>query len=148
MMMSDSLDKIKKAFSLWKEGREKFNEAAKITSGGPESYYFEKIEAYIDALFDRFAPFKVNDRVNLIKVPDTDNGWRGCAHFLIKGAKGTVHEVDYRKGKFIASVEFDDETWIDHKRNVQPVSKKHLFCLSESYLETIHDDVLTPNDKE
>ena len=131
--MTDAIEKIKTAFALWNEGREKFNEASKVLSGGPDTFYFGKIEIYTNALFDRFAPFKEGDRVKIVKAPNTNNDWRNCKHFLIKGAMGTVEDVDYRD-LFVAHVVWDKETWLDKNGNEQPVRQKHSFLMSENQI--------------
>lgn len=96
------------------------------------------IESYL-SMFDRFCPFIVGDRVKLSRdiVPENGSGWYHCRHFLIKGAKATVKERGYSKDKFNFYVEFDNETRIDDSGVEQPISKKHLFILTEFDLEKI-----------
>jgi len=135
--MNDAIEKMKTAFTLWNEGREKFNEASKVLSGGPDTYYFGKVEAYASALFDRFAPFKIGDKVKIVKAPNTDNDWHHCKHFLIKGAVGTVDDVDYRNNLFVAHIVWDIETWINRDGCETPVKEKHTFLMSENQIVRI-----------
>jgi len=94
------------------------------------------LESYA-SLFDRFCPYKVGDRVQLKETPDIPkgSGWYGSRHFLIKGAIATVKALEYRDDLFCFGLEFDDETWIDMHGEVKPVSAKHLFYLSENWIE-------------
>ena len=135
--MSKAIEKIKTAFELWNKGKESFDEAGRVLSSGPSAYYFGKIEEYVNALFDRFAPFKKGDRVEIIKAPNTDNSWNHCRHFLIKGAIGTVEDVDYRDNLFVADVVWDIETWISEDGDVKPVKQKHTFLMSENQIAKI-----------
>lgn len=94
------------------EACEKINklqqEATSVLNRFPDSFFFEKIKGYAEALFERFAPFREGDRVMLVKVPEINEknswGWMGAKHFLVYGAKGTVKCVDLYKGKFEASI--------------------------------------------
>ena len=140
--MNRTIDNIKQAFELYKKGVDAFSEANIVLSVGPASYYYEGIERYVNALFDRFAPFKEGDRVKIIKAPNTNNGWKRCEHFLIKGALGTVSEVDYRNDMFIADVIWDIETWISFDGVVTDVTKKHTFRMSENEVERIAHDAI------
>ena len=108
----------------------------------PESYFFEKIEGYINVLFNKYAPFRTGDRVALTQTPDITEekswGWLGSKHFLIKGAKGIVKSVDYDSGRgFCAQVVFDDESWIDKEGHRQKLSSPSQYSLSEDYLVKI-----------
>lgn len=135
MTPMEEVARIKAVTELWKEGREKFNEASDILAGGGGNYYFDKIEGYVDALFNRFAPFKQGDRVKIIKAPVTKGNWASCKHFLKKGSKGTVHSVDYCAGQFRADVVFDDESWIDSKGEKHKPSEKHTFYMQEKEIK-------------
>lgn len=103
-------------------------------------YHLAKLLAYADALFER-APFRVGDRVKLIKVRQIDEkhswGWLGAKHFLVVGAMAKVVEVDFRDGAFCADILFDDESWIDHRGVVHPVEEKSRFCLWEGEIERV-----------
>jgi len=140
--MSNPTDKIKKYFAMQKEAFAKHKEAEAVLSGGPASYYFDKVAEYSEALFERFAPFEIGDKVKIYKEIDIDNasGWNSCRHFLIVDAIGEVMDVDYRGGKFTADVMFDDESWINsHTKKVTPVEGKdrHTFCLSERFVKKV-----------
>ena len=136
--MSSVMNNVKRALEHAQAGNAEYEKAASILGGGPSSYYFEKIDEYVTALFERFAPFRVGDRVALAAVPKTKGtGWSSCAHFLISGAEGEVHSVDYRDGHFVADVMFDRETWLDGGGHEQPVTLKHVFCLPDYLLSRI-----------
>ena len=117
-------------------------EASSAISKFPDSFFFEKMKGYAEALFERFAPFREGDRVMLVKVPEINEkdswGWMCAKHFLVYGAKGTVKTVDLYKGKFQAGVVWDDDSWIDeHTKEIHPVKDKSLFNHSEDYLRVI-----------
>lgn len=90
-------------------------QAGKLLTDGGGDYNLEKLGEYARALFDRFAPFKVGDRVLLTSTPritiEKNRGWMGAKHWLVAGIVGTVTDVDYRNGAFYALVLWDDQTW-------------------------------------
>jgi hypothetical protein len=135
--MSD-LPKVQKAFKVFSEGFQQLKEAERVLSKGPASYYFEKIEGYIDALFNKFAPFKEGDRVEIHKTLNFGSGWEGSKHFLAKGCQGTVRDVDYIKGAFRADVEMDNQTWIDSQGVKNPIKKPYTFCLFETKIKLVN----------
>lgn len=115
-------------------------------SGGPASFYFEKVVEYANALFDRFAPFKKGDKVRLVEdIPMTDDnyGWHFSAHFLKEGEVAEVYSVDYinnHKGsRFVADCIFDNETF-KNGDTLEPVKNKHLFSISEKWLEKVEEE--------
>lgn len=134
------LEKVKEALTHAQAAYKEFQKAEDILSGGPSSYYFQRIEEYVEGLFS-FCPFRIGDKVVLVKKPQIDekSGWWGCRHFLVEGAIGTVREVDYYPWHFTACVEFDNESWIDswNKKEIHPVENKHVFHFSEDYLLVI-----------
>lgn len=127
-----------------KDGLEKINEGIRILQCGPLSYYIERAQEYQEALFNKFAPFKIGDRVRLIKTPEINEnrfpGWLSSKHFLIEGAVGTVESVDYRDETFCADVVFDNESWIDSNGTRHPIEEngKHTFLFSEKLLVKIN----------
>lgn len=137
--MNPCISNIQKALILWREGKEKFREAESALSHGPSDYYEEKITDYVNALFDRFAPFKVGNRIAISNAPQIKkgSGWDGSQHFLIKGEQGIIQSVDYYDNKFVADIVFDNESWIDSKGLKQPVSIKHTFRLNENEVARI-----------
>jgi hypothetical protein len=91
-------------------------------------------------LFERFAPCKIGDRVELTKTPDINPkdswGWMDSKHFLIKGAVGTVKEVDFYHKKFKIGIEFDNETWKNTQTDEKkPVERKHIYTFSEDFVK-------------
>jgi hypothetical protein len=137
------IERIKKAVQL-------IHEADALLAHGPLTWYVEEWVACYDFLMERFAPFKVGDRVRLTKAPDIgpDSGWNGSRHFLIPGALGVVADAECGrrfingslsdKAAFRFGVQFDDESWIDRNGTVHPIDKdRHVYTLGESFLEKV-----------
>lgn len=103
-----------------------------------------------ESLFDRFCPFKIDDRVELVKDIDITKApeWKGCAHFLKKGEKATVKNRGYYtdKNEFCFDVMFDNESYIDNNGDKNPIpdKDKHTFFLLESHL--VKEDKIIPED--
>jgi len=125
---------IRRALAEARLAHQHYQNAGRLLAGGPASYYFDKFDEYITALFDRFAPFKTGDRVVLTVAPRCEGNWLSSAHFLIPGSAGEVESVDYRNGHFVAEVVFDRETWIDAAGVEWPVSMKHTYSIYEEEL--------------
>jgi hypothetical protein len=115
---------------------------------GGDSYALKASRDVIFGIVERFladAPFHVGDRVELTMTPEItqDSGWRGSKHFLIKGARGIVLEVDFdpeRKTLF-GLVEFDDETYIHFQtKEALPVTHKHVYRFSERWLRRVSEE--------
>lgn len=116
-------------------------ELNKLLSDQNCKYGIEKLIEYADGLFSK-APFKEGDRVKLIKTPTITNdiswGWLGAKHFLIEGATARVINIDFNKGKFIAGLYFDNETWLSSvDKSEQKVDRSGLYYFSEDYLEKL-----------
>lgn len=92
----------------------------------------------VDGLIER-SPFHEGDRVSLKRTPEIgpDSGWRGCKHFLVQGAVGTVRTVEFYGGNFTFLVTFDDESWIDAEGKIHLANKDRPghFSFSEDYLQ-------------
>ena len=97
----------------------------------------EVLQSYA-SLFNRFCPYKVDDRVQLkedLDIPQ-GSGWYGGKHFLIKGGIATVKTCgNYRNDLFCFGLEFDDDSYIDTHGEVKPIIAKHLYYLSENLIE-------------
>lgn len=132
--MTDMRDKVSEILAGLDAVRDSHSKLDRALSGGPASFYFEKIKDYIDGLFG-FAKFQVGSRVCLAADYDCSDapGWKGCEHFLKRGVAAIVRECDFRRGRFVYAVEFDNETWMDGKI-ARPVSQKHQFWFTESDL--------------
>lgn len=105
-MNKDKLQEMVNAINTVSDSFDTFN---KVMNGGPSSYYFERMIDFYDGCM-KASKFKPGDRVKL-KESVTD-GWNGRNHFMIAGAKATIMEVDYYKGKYRYDIMFDKETWI------------------------------------
>lgn len=129
--MCSTFETIKKAMDIRKQADELYRESNQILSRGPSTFYFEMLEGYVNYLFNEALPLKVGDRVELVDNIDAQGAWYHCRHFLIKGGKGVVADVDIYKGKAWCSVVFDDESWIDSTGKVQLYrpDEKHTFSI-------------------
>lgn len=127
----DILTRITRAMELQRE-------ASNLLNSGPSSWYFERIQEYIDGLFAR-SPFQPGDRVVLVVSPtlDQSHGWYHRRHFLIAGAIGTVQTIDYTQGHFSAEVVFDKETYKDSNGVEHPVTTQHTYEFDERSLRRI-----------
>jgi hypothetical protein len=134
--MSDTPSTVTGAMKLYQEAFDKMQQAQRELSGGPQSYYFERILEYVEVLFEKYAPFKAADRIVICKPPNCENGWKCHEQDLQKGAKGTVKAVDYYKGTWRCDVMLDEETWMDGKIR-KPCTTKHTFCLKEEEIVKI-----------
>jgi hypothetical protein len=120
--------------------------AEKLAAVQELGWHVGKLREYAKGLFER-APFRVGDRVRLTKTPEITKekawGWLAAKHYLIKGAEGLVHEVDFHDGLFQASIFVDDETWIDSEGEKHPCTEKHLYCFWEGQIERVEKLGLT-----
>lgn len=139
--MAEYDDTIKKALGLIKSGIE-------LLGGGPLDFYLSELIKRSDLLFSRYCPYQPGDRVALVRDVECTGGWDTCGHFLVNGAKGTVHEcrLDSEGKQFAFDVTFDNESWINDDGIVLPVTKKHTFKIAEDYLR--RDFSRSPTTKE
>lgn len=74
---------------------------------------FNELIGFVEGFFDT-AKFKIGDWVQLAVTPDTDNGWRGYKHVLVKGAVGYVEDVEYWREQNVwrYGVSFVNETYV------------------------------------
>lgn len=104
-------------------------------------YKLSSVLSSYHEIFSRFCPYKIGDRVQLIKPPIIEivPGWRGSRHFLVEGAIATVRGCDWRKGQFVFDLEFDDESWIDREGKVHLIAprQRHLFSFGEDWIAAI-----------
>lgn len=126
-----------------------FTKAFEKAFGSSADWQVERVvESYL-AMFNRFCPLKVGDRVKLMKTYDPGKegapGWEHCKHFMIKNAEAVVDD----RGFFISSktgealfwfdLIFDDESWIDmngNERYYKP-SERHTFRFSEKWVKKL-----------
>ncbi|MCA6510333.1 MAG: hypothetical protein IM566_04160 [Pseudanabaena sp. M152S2SP2A07QC] len=122
----------------------KINELDKLLNGGELGFKLEEVLGSYASLFNRFCPYKVGDRVQLIEDLDIPegHGWYCAKHFLIKGAIATVKDVGYRDDLFSFGLEFDNESWVHYKTcEIIPIKEgKHLFYFAENKIEKCCDD--------
>ena len=135
-MNKDKLQEMVSAINTVSESFKAFN---KVMNGGPSSYYFERMIEFYEGCM-KASKYKIGDRVEL-KETVTD-GWQGRNHFMTQGAKATVMDVDYYKGKYQYDIMFDKETWIkdwgDDKGEVD-IEDKHHFCFSQKLLRRVKE---------
>ena len=128
------IENIKKATGLLREGMQ-------LLATGPLDYYLTELVAAHDLLMDRYAPFKVGDKVELAVTPTISEevawGWLGAKHFLKKGATGVVVSATCGARGFRFGVVFDEETWIspvDKLEKEVEKDKRHEYVFGESSL--------------
>ena len=142
-MMNKVINKVSNYFEMIEKSTKLMDKANQGMEMGPKKYYFEKLQEYTEALFNKFAPFKEGDRIEISSEINTDNGWWHSAHFLKIGEKGVVIEVDYMRNAFYADVIFDNESWIrstgPEKGKIIPVEFKdrHTFAICESKIRKV-----------
>lgn len=117
----------------------KINELDKLFNGGELGFKLKEVLESYASLFNRFCPYKVGDRVQLIEDLDIPegHGWYCAKHFLIKGAIATVKDVGYRDDLFSFGLEFDNESWVHYQtREIIPIKEgKHLLYFAENKIE-------------
>lgn len=125
----------KEQYAPFLAAMKKLAEAQELLSRGPASFYVEQMVGAYDYLMERFAPFKVGDRVMLLKTPSPmPSGWEHCRHFLVPGAYATVHQLSCDGNGFRVEVEFLDESWINSAGEVIPMEpdRRHTFSFSDT----------------
>lgn len=130
-------EKIKELAKSVEDITDAFRQFQSVMGHGPADYYFERIVGYYEGCI-KAAKFQAGDRVEL-KETVTD-GWQGRNHFMTAGAKATIMDVDYYKGKYQYGIIFDKETWIkdwgEDKGEVD-IEDKHHFCFGQKLLRRI-----------
>lgn len=135
--MNKSLEHIEKVLTA-------VDSLHEATSHHEHKWHWQKLREYARGLFDR-APFKDGDRVRLTKTPEINVkdswGWVHAKHFLVEGCEGTVSDVDFQDGRFVALFCPDGQTWLpecgEKKGIPQPVDRPGHYGFSESYLERV-----------
>ena len=136
-MYKSKLEKIVEDMKNLDEAFKKFNSTV---SGGPASFYFEKIMGYYEGCMAA-AKFQEGDRVTLKEDWNGQaSGWQHCKHFLKEGSPATVKSIDYHKGKYRYEIEFDNETWIDDKGEQRVPRNKHLFTFGQKELKRLTNE--------
>lgn len=108
-------------------------------------WHWSKLRVYAEALFAR-GPFKPGDRVCLTETPEITKekswGWLGSKHFLVTGALGTVHSVDFYDDHFCADIYWDDESWIDFQgvKHMEHPEDRSLYRLWDTQLRRVSDE--------
>lgn len=106
-------------------------------------YKLNSVLSSYSEMFSRFCPFKVGDRVRLTKTPaiERGSGWYGSRHFLVEGAIATVKGCDWKKGKFVFDLEFDNESWVDSEGRIQSIApeRRHVFGFGEDWVVSTDD---------
>lgn len=99
------------------------------------------LNGFID-MFDRFCPYKVGDRVRLVKsftTDDPNHGWRSSAHFLHAGATAVIAERSYchEKHCFFFLIRPEFQSWIsgiDGSENTLSEKEHAHYGFSEGWL--------------
>ena len=144
------LDKMQRLTSWLKDFSDEFDSFGRGNFG----FHIEHIAKTHKLLFERFSPYKIGDRVMLTKSfekNDRNTGWHHCAHFLKKGAVGTVRARAYGEKGFTFDIEFDDESYIERTTgNVVKIkaNRRHVFGFSEDKLAFAYEaDDSCPKDQ-
>jgi hypothetical protein len=121
-----------------KQAAEHLGKALTLLQRGPIDYYLTELVGAAEYCKEHYSPFKVNDNVILCKAPalEEGHGWYHCRHFLVKGAKGVVKEVDLGSKGFSFSIEFTDESYMDRDGKIHPTAenRRHTFGFGEDSL--------------
>jgi hypothetical protein len=114
-----------------------------ISKVGQVDWWIKRLREYRAGLMG-MCPYQPGDRVILARppkiTPEESWGWMSSKHFLVKGAVGTVKEIDWSGGKnghYSCAVDFDDESWIDRKGVAQPIppERHHVFWMAANRLD-------------
>jgi len=132
-------------FDGLKEGLAHLKKAQDAFSKGPLTFYITELVGAYNFMMEHCAPFKVGDRVILIKAPiinaNENHGWMSSKHFLIPGAKADVLSISCNEKGFQVGVAFDDESYIDSRTKEKHISKiKHSYGFRSSYFIKDTDD--------
>ena len=112
---------------------EKINEALGGNHGNTK-YRLEKMHEFVRA-FSSFAKFRLGDKIQLAHDIDATGGWADSKHYLIKGAFGTVRDVDFDDGEFNYDISFERESNIYEGKISRPSGSGHTYGLRERHLE-------------
>jgi hypothetical protein len=126
----------KEQYAPFLAAMKKLAEAQELLSRGPASFYVEQMVGAYDYLMDRFAPFKVGDKVVMVKELQTiPSGWSHCQHFLVPGARAVVEQIACDGKGFRVDVSFLDESWINRDGEKIPMEpdRFHTFSFNETY---------------
>lgn len=123
-------DAVRKSVAL-------MHEAQIALAGGPADFYLRGLLGAHDYMMRCFSPFRVGDRVTLLKPldPDKIGDWKRDLHFLKPGSPARIVEAWADEDGFQYYVEFDNESWIDREGIPQPVSRKSSYRFGPSSLE-------------
>ena len=131
-------DNITEGVKLIEQGIAKLN-------SGPLDYTMKCLLAARDLLLNRFAPFKVGDRVTLTKNLEISSGhsWYGFRHFLVPGEPATVESSDCNDdGKLRFFIVFDNETYIQNGEKKPVMSdSKHSYMFFEGDLVLLNKPI-------
>lgn len=127
--IDESLCKLQEIFEL----------AGSYNPNNNTKYAWGKLRGYLEVLFNERAPFREGDGVCLTKPVDFSKapGWARSQGFLQPGVRGTVVSVDIRDSKFVATVEWDNQTYKDSEGNYHPVNRPKHYLHSEDSLEVL-----------
>lgn len=124
--MGASLERQEATFNTFVEQMKQVGKLFGYTPNDGAGWDIEQFGTIFTALRS-LLPFKEGDRVELIKNPKLSGAWSDLGHFIRKGEEGVVMSIELYQGKLTANVVMDNESWIDSKGKIQPVSDKHLY---------------------
>jgi hypothetical protein len=119
-------------------GADLIRQGMEALNSGPLEFYLNELVSAHNLLMERFAPFKIGDRVRLTRTPEITNdvcfGWIGHKHFLVEGSVGTVRDAGCGSRGFWFLVALDEQSWIHYQTgqlNVVPENERGLFEFGE-----------------
>lgn len=127
------ITEIKNAIKYCCEAFDKVGEFMGGSNSSGNRYYLNQAYGFLEAM-ENHLPVKKGSNVKLKIIPDCNNAWRSCKHFLIKGAPATVESIGSHDGYIYIYLIFDNESWIDSEGKVNPMQEKHTF---KFYLDAI-----------
>lgn len=113
-----------------------FNQGAAILSGGPASFYLERMTEITEEFFKRCSPLQKGDLVEIVGEIKCEDGWREETHNLSVGNRGVVESVDFYKGDFYADVRILNQR-MKVKGELVPRSTQYLFSLKADLLKRV-----------
>jgi len=134
MNNSEFVSRMLEASSLLKEYQN-------IMSGGPMTYYLDRLVEHSEALM-QLAPIKKGDRAIIVEDVPCEGGWKGSEQNLAKDMTGDVTNVEYYDGCFRYTFVPDIQTYQTRDGSYEPVGRKGSYLLNEKYL------VKYPSEKE
>lgn len=104
----------------------------------PSQWTLDTIDRYVEGLFS-FSKFKVGHQVEMANTypvsKEESPGWWCYRHLLVRGSKAKINSVDWRHGRFVYYIQFNENSWMDDKNVIHNSDTESvLLCLFEKWL--------------